>query len=180
MLQLLANYPLVFDEDDPDWPEDADGWGFKLGQFFDQITTKNVRKADDDYNYDGEMITIFAQSKISPLPNGKKHRSRISISPLIVLVHNRYKRLPLPRLDLVSALQVSVFPEVIFTKAGKILSGEKVMRSAVELSKMMAFFYYEAAKPPYLTSIDDRQALIPSVSNTINCTNRIHYLQLSK
>ncbi|GFY81260.1 poly (ADP-ribose) glycohydrolase [Actinidia rufa] len=150
MQQLLADYPLVVEEEDPEWPEDADGWGFNLGQFFNKITIKNVKKDDDEnYDSDNEIETIFKD-----------------ISPLIVLVHNRYKRplenekmrdelekavhiiwncrLPSPRcvaidavveLDLVSALRVSVFPELIFTKAGKILYREKAIRAADELSK---------------------------------------------
>lgn len=36
--------------------------------------------------------------------------------------------------------------------------------SADELSKIMAFFYYGAAKPPYLNDIGDNQEAIPSVS----------------
>ncbi|KAI8019695.1 hypothetical protein LOK49_LG04G02700 [Camellia lanceoleosa] len=40
MQKLLADYPLVVEEDDPDWPEDSNGWGFSLGQFFDKITIK--------------------------------------------------------------------------------------------------------------------------------------------
>ncbi|KAG7017170.1 Thioredoxin-like fold domain-containing protein MRL7L, chloroplastic [Cucurbita argyrosperma subsp. argyrosperma] len=117
------------------------------------------------------------------------------ISPLIILVHNRYKRpkenekirkelenaihiiwncnLPSPRCvavdavverNLVSALQVSAFPEIIFTKAGKILYREKGFVSADELSKIMAFFYYGAAKPPCLSDVRDYQEAIPSVS----------------
>ncbi|KAK6930407.1 hypothetical protein RJ641_004501 [Dillenia turbinata] len=208
MQQLLANYPLVVDEDDPDWPEDADGWGFKLGQFFDKITIKNVRKDDDDENYDSENELVWQDDNyirpIKDITTAEWEEAVFKdISPLIVLVHNRYKRpkenekirdelekavhiiwncrLPSPRcvaidavveLDLVSALQVSVFPEVIFTKAGKILYREKDIRSAEELSKMMAFFYYGAAKPTYLTSMDDRQQMIPSVS-----TNNQQYQQ---
>ncbi|KAG2299106.1 hypothetical protein Bca52824_035578 [Brassica carinata] len=118
-----------------------------------------------------------------------------SISPLMVLVHNRYKRpkenekfmeeldkaiqviwncgLPSPRCvavdavvetDLVSALQVTVFPEIIFTKAGKILYREKGIRTADELSKIMAFFYYGAAKPPCLNGVDYSRGQIPSVN----------------
>ncbi|VVB07469.1 unnamed protein product [Arabis nemorensis] len=65
--------------------------------------------------------------------------------------------------DLVSALQVSVFPEIIFTKAGKILYREKGIRTADELSKIMAFFYYGAAKPPCLNGVNSSQEQIPLV-----------------
>ncbi|KAJ0093849.1 hypothetical protein Patl1_27096 [Pistacia atlantica] len=41
--ETAADYPLVMEEDDPGWPEDADGWGFSLGQFSDEITIKNVK-----------------------------------------------------------------------------------------------------------------------------------------
>lgn len=36
--------------------------------------------------------------------------------------------------------------------------------SADELSKIMAFFYYGAAKPPCLSDVRDYQEAIPSVS----------------
>ncbi|KAK9159379.1 hypothetical protein Syun_005720 [Stephania yunnanensis] len=81
-------------------------------------------------------------------------------------------RLPSPRcvaidavveLDLVAALKVSAFPEIIFTKAGKILHREKSVRNADELSKMMAFFYYGATKPPCLDIDGGCLELIPSV-----------------
>ncbi|KAL6223675.1 hypothetical protein ACLB2K_002534 [Fragaria x ananassa] len=138
---LLANYPLVVDEDDPEWPDDADGRGFKLDNFFDKITINNTPRKKCNYLEWEE--TVFKD-----------------ISPLVILVHNRYKRpkenerirtelekavqiiwncrLPSPRCvaidavtqhDLVSALQVSVYPELIFTKAGKILYREKEIRS---------------------------------------------------
>ncbi|XP_019452576.1 PREDICTED: uncharacterized protein LOC109354491 [Lupinus angustifolius] len=64
--------------------------------------------------------------------------------------------------ELVAALRVSVFPEVIFTKAGKILFRDKATRSADEFSKIMAFFYFGAAKPPCLNNIKDCQEDIPS------------------
>ncbi|KAE8664384.1 hypothetical protein F3Y22_tig00112800pilonHSYRG00098 [Hibiscus syriacus] len=72
---------------DPDWPEDADGWGFNLGQFFDKITIKNNKKENDD----------------------------------------------------------------------------DAIRTADELSKMMAFFYYDAAKPSWLDCSGNGQERIPTV-----------------
>lgn len=95
---------------------------------------------------------------------------------------------------------MSVFPEVIFTKAGKILFRDKgialccqqksnrnflsfpfsspspsdhdqipfggfsATRNADEWSKIMAFFYYGAAKPSCLTNITDLQENIPSLN----------------
>ncbi|XVF56285.1 hypothetical protein PTKIN_Ptkin06aG0106900 [Pterospermum kingtungense] len=163
MQKLLADYPLVVDEDDPDWPEDADGWGFNLGQFFDKITIKNVKKDgdDDDIDYDSEKEVVWQDdSYICPIKDIKTAEWEETvfkdISPLIILVHNRYKRpkenqrawdelekavhiiwncrLPSPRCvavdavvedALVFALNVSVFPAIIFTKAGKILYREQ-------------------------------------------------------
>ncbi|KAK8597551.1 hypothetical protein V6N13_094954 [Hibiscus sabdariffa] len=201
MQKLLADYPLVVDEDDPDWPEDADGRGFNLDRFFDKITIKNNKKEndDDDDGYDSEKEIVWQDDDyIRPIIDIKTDQWEETvfkdISPLIILVHNRYKRpkenervrdeltkavqiiwncrLPSPRCvavdavvedDLVSALNVSGFPEVIFTKAGKILYRERAIRTADELSKMMAFFYYGAAKPPCLDCTGDRQERIPTV-----------------
>ncbi|XP_061362754.1 thioredoxin-like fold domain-containing protein MRL7L, chloroplastic [Gastrolobium bilobum] len=200
-LQKLVNdYPLVVEEEDPDWPQDADGWGFSLSQFFDKITIKNNKKADDDNDDDVDDNEIVWQDDnyIRPIKDitAAEWEETVfkDISPLIILVHNRYRRpkenerirdelekavniiwncrLPSPRcvaLDavvetqLVAALQVSVFPEIIFTKAGKILFREKAIRSADEWSKIMAFFYYGAAKPSCLNGITDFQEDIPSV-----------------
>uniref|UniRef100_A0A0V0I7X8 Putative ovule protein n=1 Tax=Solanum chacoense TaxID=4108 RepID=A0A0V0I7X8_SOLCH len=197
MQKLLADYPLVVDEEDPDWPEDADGRGFNLDQFFNKVSIKNVKKDDDENDDDNELVWQDDDyiRPVKDLTTAEWEETVYKdISPLIVLVHNRYKRpkenemvrdelekaihiiwncrLPSPRcvaidavveVDLVSALKVSVFPELIFTKAGKILYREKVSRTADELSKMMAFFYYGAAKPPCLSGIENSQELIPTV-----------------
>lgn len=95
--KLLADYPLVVEEDDPNWPEDADGWGFNLGQFFNKITIKNVKK-DDDENYDSENEIVWQDDDyIRPIKDitSAEWEETIfkDISPLVVLVHNRYKRL---------------------------------------------------------------------------------------
>ncbi|GAB4858964.1 Thioredoxin-like fold domain-containing protein mrl7l, chloroplastic [Ancistrocladus abbreviatus] len=197
MQKLLAEYPLVVEEDDPDWPDDADGWGFSLDQFFNKISIKNVRK-DDDENYDSDKELVWQDDDyirpIKDITTSEWEETVFKdISPLIVLVHNRYRRpkenercryelekavnliwqcrLPSPRCvaidavvecDLVSALQVSVFPELIFSKAGKILYREKAIRTADELSKIMAFFYYGAAKPPFFNIPDKSVEAIPS------------------
>ncbi|XP_013623137.1 PREDICTED: uncharacterized protein LOC106329094 isoform X1 [Brassica oleracea var. oleracea] len=201
MQKLLADYPLVVNEEDPDWPEDADGWGFSFNQFFNKITIKNDKKDDDEDDGDDDKekeIVWQDDNYIRPIKDLTtvewEEAVFKDISPLMVLVHNRYKRpkenekfreeldkaiqviwncgLPSPRCvavdavvetDLVSALQVSVFPEIIFTKAGKILYREKGIRTADELSKIMAFFYYGAAKPPCLNGVDYSQEQIPSV-----------------
>ncbi|KAF9590487.1 hypothetical protein IFM89_035460 [Coptis chinensis] len=200
MEKLIAEYPLVVNEEDPSWPEDADGWGFNLGQFFDKISIKNVKKDDDnDEGYDSDKELVWQDDDyIRPIKeiSTKEWEETVfkDISPLVVFVHNRYRRpkenemvreelekvahifwncgLPSPRcvavdavveLDLVSALKVSVFPEVLFAKAGRILYREKVFRSADELSKIMGFFYYGAAKPPCLYTVGTSQEMIPSV-----------------
>ncbi|XP_010522251.1 PREDICTED: uncharacterized protein LOC104800933 isoform X2 [Tarenaya hassleriana] len=205
MQKLLSDYPLVVNEEDPNWSEDADGWGFSFNQFFNKITIKNEKKDDDDDGYDSEKEIVWQDDNyirpIKDITTAEWEEAVFKdISPLIVLVHNRYKRpkenekfrdelekavhviwncgLPSPRCvavdavvetDLVSALQVSVFPELIFTKAGKILYREKDVRTADELSKIMAFFYYGAAKPPCLNGIGNSQEEIPSVSILCTC-----------
>ncbi|XP_021752302.1 thioredoxin-like fold domain-containing protein MRL7L, chloroplastic isoform X1 [Chenopodium quinoa] len=202
MEKLLAEYPLVVEEEDPDWPEDADGRGFGLDQFFNKISIKNVKKNDDDdEDYDSDKEIVWQDDDyIRPI----KDVSHVTlaeweemvfkdISPLIILVHNRYKRpkanelcrdeleravniiwncrLPSPRCvaidavvdcDLVSALKVSNFPELIFTKSGKILYREKAIRPADELSKIMAYFYYGAAKPPFFNVMENIDEAVPS------------------
>ncbi|QCE08764.1 hypothetical protein DEO72_LG9g3794 [Vigna unguiculata] len=170
--KLMDDYSLVVDEDDPNWPEDADGWGFSLVWQDDNY----IRPIKDIKTAEWEE-TVFKD-----------------ISPLIVLVHNRYRRpkenekirdelekavhiiwncrLPSPRCvaidavvetELVDALKVSVFPEIIFTKAGKILFRDKAIRTAEEWSKVMAYFYYGAAKPPCLNNVTFSQENIPSI-----------------
>ncbi|CAO2828747.1 unnamed protein product [Amaranthus hypochondriacus] len=200
MQKLLADYPLVVDEDDPDWPEDADGRGFNLDQFFNKISIKNVKKNNDNENdnNDGDNEIIWQDDDyIRPIKNitSSEWEETVfkDISPLIILVHNRYRRpkenelcreeleravniiwncrLPSPRCiaidavvdcDLAAALKVSTFPELIFTKSGKILYREKAIRPAEELSKIMAFFYYGAAKPPFFNLTENIDEAIPS------------------
>ncbi|XP_045808818.1 thioredoxin-like fold domain-containing protein MRL7L, chloroplastic [Trifolium pratense] len=203
MEKLINDYGLVVEEEDPNWPEDADGWGFSFGQFFDKITVQNKKKEDnddveDDNDVDDDKPIVWQDDNyIRPIKDIKAAEWEETvfkdISPLIILVHNRYKRpkdnerirdelekavhiiwncrLPSPRCvaldavvetELVAALKVSVFPEVIFTKAGKILFRDKAIRSGDEWSKIMAFFYYRGAKPPCLTNIPDFQENIPS------------------
>ncbi|CAI0555359.1 unnamed protein product [Linum tenue] len=199
MEKLLADYPLVVDEEDPDWPEDADGWGFSLGQFFNKISIKNVKKDnDDDEKYDSDNEIVWQDDDyirpIKDITTAEWEETLFKdISPLIVLVHNRYKRSvffthvmfavyfiqvfqmtfllwlkclnvdAVVETDLVSALKVSEFPEIMFTKAGKVLYREKAIRTADEFSKIMAYFYYGAAKPPCLDKIGDCQEMITTV-----------------
>ncbi|CAN6485106.1 unnamed protein product [Victoria cruziana] len=196
--ELLSEYPLVVDEEDPNWPEDSDGRGFNLSQFFNKVTIKNVRKDDEEYDSDKEIEWqddnyIRAVKDIS----SKEWEETVfkDISPLVILVHNRYKRpkenerarndlekavqifwdsgLPSPRCvaidavvedGLVSALKISTFPELLFTKAGKIFYRQTVISNADELSKIMAFFYYGAARPTCLSETDGEvKELIPAL-----------------
>ncbi|CAL1379773.1 unnamed protein product [Linum trigynum] len=144
-------------KEDPDWPEDADGWGFSLGQFFNKITIKNVKKDDgddDDEKYDSDNeIEWQDDDYIHPIKDittaeweGTLFKD---ISPLIVLVHNRYKRF-------LTKLSVSLF------------SLNSAIQTADEFSKIMAYFYYGAAKPPCLDKIGDGQEMIPAVKVSNN------------
>ncbi|XP_074584648.1 thioredoxin-like fold domain-containing protein MRL7L homolog, chloroplastic isoform X2 [Curcuma longa] len=201
MKKLLEKYPLVVEEDDPDWPEDADGRGFNLDQFFNKITINNVKKDEDDENYDSDKELVWQDDNyIRPIRDITSAEWEDTVfrdfNPLIILVHNRYKRpsenerarneleravqmfwqsgLPSPRCvaidacvehDLVDALRVSIFPEIIFTKAGKILYRDRVVRSGDDWSKIMAFFYYKAVRPSCLDgSAGKNQEKIPSLS----------------
>ncbi|XP_040380139.1 thioredoxin-like fold domain-containing protein MRL7L homolog, chloroplastic [Oryza brachyantha] len=205
MLELLTKYQLVVEEEDPNWPEDADdGNGFSLGQFFDKITIKAEKKnddQDDDKGYQSEKEIVWEDDNyIKPIRDVKTADWDDTVftdfGPLIVLVHNRYKRpqenemardqlvkaiemfweynLPSPRCvavdacaepDLVEALNVSGFPEVLFTNAGKIIHRDKVVRSGEEWSRMMAFFYYKAVRPPCLSEADGQgQEKVPLMS----------------
>lgn len=98
MEKLMKDYPLVVDEEDPNWPEDADGWGFSLGQFFNKITIKDNKKAkdDDDDDDDGNKVVWQDDDYIRPIKDIKSSEWEETvfkdISPLIILVHNRYRR----------------------------------------------------------------------------------------
>lgn len=100
MKKLLAEYPLVVEEEDPDWPEDADGRGFSLDQFFNKITIKNVKKDDNDENENDDSddeILWQDDDYIRPIKDitASEWEETVfkDISPLIIFVHNRYKRL---------------------------------------------------------------------------------------
>lgn len=115
MQKLLKDYPLVLEEDDPDWPEDADGWGFNLGQFFDKITIKNNKKVDDDNDDSDNEIIWQDDNYIRPIKEIRTAEWEETvfkdISPLVIIVHNRYKRFVLHSaslsLDMSAPRQVS-------------------------------------------------------------------------
>ncbi|KAG8068692.1 hypothetical protein GUJ93_ZPchr0005g15372 [Zizania palustris] len=161
MRELLTKYQLVVEEEDPNWPEDAeDGMGFSLDQFFDKITINAEKMDDDDDESDNKKIVWEDDNYIQPIRDVKTKDWDATVftdfGPLIVLVHNRYKRpqdnetardqlvmaietfwehnLPSPRCvavdacaepDLVEVLNVSGFPEVLFTNAGRIIHRDK-------------------------------------------------------
>ncbi|URE02228.1 hypothetical protein MUK42_24905 [Musa troglodytarum] len=188
MQKLLADYPLVVEEEDPNWPEDADGRGFNLDQFFNKITIKNVRNDDDDHNYESDKEVVWQDDNyILPIKDITAREWEDTVfkdfNPLNEKARNELERavemfwesgLPSPRCvaidacvehDLVDALQVSIYPEILFTKAGKILHRDKVVRSADEWSKIMAFFYYKAVRPTCLDKTAGKnQEKIPSLS----------------
>lgn len=97
MEKLLADYPLIMEEEDPNWPEDADGRGFKLDQFFNKISIKNVKKDNDDEDNDSENEIVWQDDDyIRPIKDLTTAEWEEAVfkdfSPLIVLVHNRYRR----------------------------------------------------------------------------------------
>ncbi|XP_039122355.1 thioredoxin-like fold domain-containing protein MRL7L homolog, chloroplastic isoform X4 [Dioscorea cayenensis subsp. rotundata] len=182
-LKLARDYSLVVDEEDPDWPEDAEGRGFKLDQFFDKFYIKNVKKDDADEDDEEEKEIVWKDDNyikaVKDITSSEWEDTVFKdFNPLVILVHHRYRRpkenekarielekavqmfwdtgLPSPRCvavdavvedELASVLKVSKFPEIIFTKAGKILHRDKVVRSGDEI---MAFFYYKAVRPACL------------------------------
>jgi hypothetical protein len=102
MRELLTKYELVVEEEDPEWPEDAeDGMGFNLGQFFDRITIKAEKKDDaeeeDDSGYQSDKEIVWEDDNyIKPVRDVRTQDWDASVftdfGPMIVLVHNRYKR----------------------------------------------------------------------------------------
>ena len=101
MRELLTKYELVVEEEDPDWPEDAeDGMGFSLGQFFDKITIKAEKKDDaeeEDTGYQSDKEIVWEDDNyIKPIRDVKTQDWDASVftdfGPMVVLVHNRYKR----------------------------------------------------------------------------------------
>ncbi|KAM0946461.1 putative thioredoxin-like domain-containing protein MRL7/MRL7L [Dioscorea sansibarensis] len=198
--KLARDYSLVVDEEDPNWPEDAEGRGFKLDQFFDKFYIKNVKKEDADEDDEEEREIVWKDDNyiqaVKDITSGEWEDTVFKdFNPLVILVHHRYRRpkenekarielekavrmfwdtgLPSPRCvavdavvedELASVLKVSKFPEIIFTKAGKILHRDKVVRTGDDWSKIMAFFYYKAVRPACLKkSAGENQEKIPSL-----------------
>lgn len=95
---LLKDYNLVVDEEDPNWPEEHDeGWGFNLDQFFNKIQIKNNERDDDDEGYDSQEDIVWKDDDyIKPIKEvtAKEWEATVFIdfNPLVILVHNRYRR----------------------------------------------------------------------------------------
>jgi hypothetical protein len=95
---LLRDYSLVVDEEDPEWAEEYDeGWGFNLGDFFNKIEITNDKNDDDDEGYDSaEDIEWQDDNYIKPIKEitakDWEHTVFVDFNPLVILVHNRYRR----------------------------------------------------------------------------------------
>ncbi|KAK9082775.1 hypothetical protein Scep_029246 [Stephania cephalantha] len=172
-----AKKKMVLDEEDPNWPLDADvGWGIRASEYFEEHAIRNVVGEDGvEIDWEGEMDDNIVK-EINCL---EWESFAFHPSPLIVLVFERYTRatdnwkvlkelekavkvywnakdkLP-PRTvkldinierDLAYALKVREGPELLFLKGNRILYREKEIRTADELIHMIAHFYYNAKRP---------------------------------
>ncbi|MBA0640776.1 hypothetical protein Goklo_023683 [Gossypium klotzschianum] len=81
---------MVVEEDDPDWPLDADiGWGIRASEYFEQHAIKNVVGEDGfEIDWEGEIDDSWVK-EINCL---EWESFAFHPSPLIVLVFERYKR----------------------------------------------------------------------------------------
>ncbi|KAL5729270.1 Thioredoxin-like fold domain-containing protein mrl7 [Ranunculus cassubicifolius] len=177
----------VVEEDDPNWPVDADiGWGIRASEYFEKHSIKNVVGEDGveidwegevDDNYVNEINCLEWEAfafRPSPLmvlvfqrynKASENWRFLKELEKAIKVYWEAKDRLP-PRTvkidinierDLAYALKAKECPQLLFLKGNKILYREKSFRSSDELVKMIAYFYYNAKKPP---CIDDA-ALAP-------------------
>lgn len=99
-LKLARDYSLVVDEEDPDWPEDAEGRGFKLDQFFDKFYIKNVKKDDADEDNEEEKEIVWKDDNyikaVKDITSSEWEDTVFKdFNPLVILVHHRYRRLAL-------------------------------------------------------------------------------------
>ncbi|RVW69065.1 Thioredoxin-like fold domain-containing protein MRL7L, chloroplastic [Vitis vinifera] len=86
MQKLLADYPLVVEEDDPNWPEDADGRGSTWINSLTRLPSRMSRRIRvmmiitiARMKLCGRMIIIFVPSRTSRLQSGKRLYLRISV-----------------------------------------------------------------------------------------------------
>lgn len=79
----------VVEEDDPDWPLDADvGWGIRASDYFGQYPIKNVVVDGVEIDWEGELDDSWVK-EINCL---EWESFAFHPSPLMVLVFERYKR----------------------------------------------------------------------------------------
>ncbi|CAL9114340.1 unnamed protein product [Musa textilis] len=176
-----AEEEVVVEEDDPDWPLDADvGWGIRASEYFHKHPIKNVVEDGVEIDWEGEMD----EGWVKEINCSEWESFAFHPSPLVVLVFERYNRaahnwkllkelekaakvywdakdrLP-PRTikidiniekDLAYALNVKTCPELLFLKGNKILYREKEFRTSDELVQMIAHFYYNAKRPSWVDS----------------------------
>ncbi|XP_074578468.1 LOW QUALITY PROTEIN: thioredoxin-like fold domain-containing protein MRL7 homolog, chloroplastic [Curcuma longa] len=170
---------LSVEEDDPEWPLDADvGWGIRASEFFEKNPIENVVEEGVEIDWEGEMD----EGWVKEINSLEWESFAYHPSPLVVLVFERYTRaahnwrmlkelenaakvywsakdrLP-PRTikidinierDLAYALKVKECPELLFLKGNTILYREKEFRTADELVQMIAHFYYNARRPSWV------------------------------
>lgn len=171
---------MVVEEDDPHWPLDADvGWGIRASEYFEKHPIRNVVGEDGvEIDWEGETddawvkeincleweTFAFHPTPLMILVFERYNRATLNWKLLkemekALYVYWRAKdRLP-PRAvkldinierDLAYALQVRECPQLLFLRGQKILYREKEFRSADDLVKMIAFFYYKAKKPSWI------------------------------
>lgn len=91
--------PLWVEEEDPTWPDEEpeDGWGFRTSQFFDKISIKNDKPAEDD-DEDDEQLKMNWDSEADDwmikeiTANDWEHTVFADPSPLVVYAFARYGR----------------------------------------------------------------------------------------
>lgn len=168
---------MVVEEENPNWPLDADvGWGIRASEYFEQHPIKNVVGEDGtEIDWEGEIDDglvkeinclewesfAFHPSPLIVLVFERYNRASNNWKALKELekaakVYWEAKdRLP-PRTvkidinierDLAYALKVKECPQILFLRGNRILYREKETRTADELVKMIAHFFYNAKKP---------------------------------
>ncbi|KAI4331745.1 hypothetical protein L6164_016703 [Bauhinia variegata] len=174
---------MVIEEESDNWPLDADvGWGIRASEYFEQHPIKNVVGEDGvEIDWEGEIDDNWVQeinclewesfafhpSPIIVLVFERYHRATENwknlkeLEKAIKVYWSAKDRLP-PRAvkvdinierDLAYALKVKECPQILFLRGNRIVYREKELRTADELVKMIAFFYYNAKKPSW---IDDK------------------------
>ncbi|RZR84052.1 hypothetical protein BHM03_00010791 [Ensete ventricosum] len=84
-----AEEEVVVEEDDPNWPLDADvGWGIRASEYFDKHPIKNVVEDGVEIDWEGEMDEGWVK-EINCL---EWESFAFHPSPLVVLVFERYNR----------------------------------------------------------------------------------------